>query len=109
MLESWFVSIKIFINLSGSYWVGNLIKFGSFLLRGWGDEAVTGKFATSLLVSLPSNKSSGPQIQNRTYKTEEFEFSTMNDLSGRKVEDGKMYVQTEGDFNNFDLNRNLKP
>lgn len=70
ILESWFVSIKIFINLSGSYWVGNLIKFGSFLLRGWGDEAVTGKFATSLLVffhqtNLPAHRSKTEHIKLR--------------------------------------------
>lgn len=41
--------IKIFINLGGSYWVGNLIMFDSFLLRGGRDGAVTSKFAASLL------------------------------------------------------------
>ena len=50
MHESRFVLIKIFINLGGSYWVGNLIMFDSFLLRRGRDEAVTSKFATSLLV-----------------------------------------------------------
>ena len=49
MLESRFVLITIFINLGGSYWVTNLIKFDSFLLRGRRDEAVTSMFATSLL------------------------------------------------------------
>ena len=68
MLESWFVLIKIFINLGGSYWVANLIKFDSFPLRGGWDEAVTSKFATSLLVffhqtNLPAYRSKTKHIK----------------------------------------------
>ena len=49
MLESRFMLIKNFINLGGSYWIVNLTMFDSFLSRGRWDEAVTSKFATSLL------------------------------------------------------------
>lgn len=85
MLELWFVLIRIFIKLGGSYWVTNLIKFHSFLLNGRRDEALRSMFATSLLVFFRQTDLSARSSKCEHIK-KEFEVSTVNDLSGMKVE-----------------------